>query len=269
MAYYSVRYVSDGSVQLTELWSVPPSSTPLEVADVRIDWPPAGAGAGAQTGILIEDVEGLREELDIRAVKGLAYVPSRAAVIGATGELEAATGDLSDCVRVDGTSGPCGAPAAGFVDGETPAGAVNGVNTSFTLSGTPDPAISVVLYRNGILQKLNLDFTMIGNVVNFAAAATPQTGDMLLTSYRVEPALTALYGFVDAETPAGIIDGVNTSFTLAGTPNPKISLLLYRNGALQRQGLDYSLTGNVINFIYLASVPQTGDNLLASYRIEE
>jgi hypothetical protein len=41
--------------------------------------------------------------------------------------------------------------------------------------------------------------------------------------------------------------------------------LLYRNGILQKQGLDYSLTNQNITFIPQA-IPQPGDVLLASYR---
>lgn len=181
-AYYSVRYVSEGSVESTELWSVPQSSTPLQVRDVRIEWPPTIPAPGQATEVLIDDVVGLRDELDIRTVKGLTYTPSRAAAIGATGELEAAVGELTDCVRVDGSSGPCG--DADFVDGETPSGTLNGVNTSFTLSGTPNPESSLQLYRNGLLQKDGTDYTVTGSAISFLLASVPQTGDVLVASYR-------------------------------------------------------------------------------------
>src|SRR5262245_26122168 len=36
--------------------------------------------------------------------------------------------------------------------------------------------------------------------------------------------------FVDGESPAGVIDGVNSVFTLANAPNPAASLQLFRNG---------------------------------------
>ena len=35
-AYYSVRYISDGTTQFTETWAVKPSATPLTVKEVRI-----------------------------------------------------------------------------------------------------------------------------------------------------------------------------------------------------------------------------------------
>jgi hypothetical protein len=49
-------------------------------------------------------------------------------------------------------------------------------------------------------------------------------------------------------------------------PNPAASLAVYRNGMLQEQGLDYTLSGNQIQFV-AASAPQPGDTLVASYRL--
>lgn len=48
------------------------------------------------------------------------------------------------------------------------------------------------------------------------------------------------------ETPTGAIDGGNTTYTLAYAPSPTSSLMLYLNGVLQVQGVDYTLSGNVI-----------------------
>ena len=74
------------------------------------------------------------------------------------------------------------------------------------------------------------------------------------------PAIT----FVDSETPAGVIDGANNSYTLAFTPAAG-SLHLMRNGTRQKAGLDYNLTGSSISFLPGAT-PQPGDVLLADYR---
>lgn len=67
-------------------------------------------------------------------------------------------------------------------------------------------------------------------------------------------------------TPSGTIDGSNRIFTLASAPNPTGSLLLFKNGLLQRSGAgnDYTLAGNVITFA-TDNVPMPGDILLASY----
>lgn len=68
--------------------------------------------------------------------------------------------------------------------------------------------------------------------------------------------------FVDGEVPAGIIDGLNATFTLSNAPLP-LTLHLYRNGLRMKSGFDYNLTGATITFLF---IPQIGDTLLADYR---
>lgn len=68
------------------------------------------------------------------------------------------------------------------------------------------------------------------------------------------------------EIPTGSVDGTNRVFTLAAAPNPGGSLLLFKNGLLQRAGAsdDYTLSGLTVTFAS-ANTPQTGDTLIASY----
>ena len=184
-AYYIVRFNADGKTQFTELWAVPPSALPLAVKDIRIPSPPGSSVTPPPSVVQMVDVTGLVEALADRPTKSIGFAPNRAALIDATGEIAAVSGSPSDCVRADGTTGPCGASTTiGFVDMETPTGTVNGVNTSFTLTQAPAPAASLHLYRNGILQKPALDYLLSGNAVTFLSVATPQTGDLLVASYR-------------------------------------------------------------------------------------
>lgn len=183
--YYAVKYSSDGRFQFEESWSVPASTRPLRLREVRVTAPAAIEG----TVLPLDQgqVVGLTEDLAARPVRGPGFAPGRAAVISATGALEAAMGDPSDCVRVDGTTGPCGAAGAGmygFKDNETPSGVVDGANTGFTLASTPDPPESLTVHRNGLLQKLGLDYEVSDRTITFLAGAVPQPGDTLLASYR-------------------------------------------------------------------------------------
>jgi len=112
-------------------------------------------------------------------------------VIGETGLLEAAAGEPTDCVRVDGTAGPCGSgdsSAVSFVDNEVPEGNIDGTNRIFTLAVVPIPENSLQLYRNGLLQKSGFDYTLSGDTITFVTGATPQTGDVVLASYRLSSA---------------------------------------------------------------------------------
>jgi len=77
---------------------------------------------------------------------------------------------------------------------------------------------------------------------------------------------TSAAAFVDAEKPAGSIDGTNSTFTLAAAPNPPGSLQLYLSGVEQTAGRDYSLSSNQLTFVPLAT-PQIGDLLVAFYRV--
>lgn len=104
-------------------------------------------------------------------------------------------------------------------------------------------------------------------------AVSPSAIPLKLSDIRIsstavlppDPVMESIPEFADSETPADSIDGVNASFTLAFAPFPAASLLLYRNGLLQRQGSDYTLSGKNILFVP-ASVPAAGDTLVAFYR---
>ena len=190
--YYTVRYNSDGRVQFEETWSVPSSAQALRVRDVRVvtqgsvsaDTGQSGTGGGT-TPIQQSDVQGLIADLGARPLKGPGYAAGRVAVIGALGAVEAAAGSPADCVRVDGSSGPCGTPAPSFVDADTPSGIVDGANPSFSLTNLPDPPSSLAVYRNGVLQKAGFDYDASGRTVQFLSGAVPQPGDTLLASYRL------------------------------------------------------------------------------------
>ncbi len=159
-AVYNVVYNSDGAIQFTETWVVPPSTSPLTVAAVRSSSSISGAVALSQ--FQITDVLGLRTELNIRPTLGAAFAVSRAAVIDSSGGIAGASGNLSDCVHVDGTSGACGTSSAtsGFVDAQTPSGIVDGSNLAFQLATAPSPATSLAFYRNGLALQEGVDFTL-------------------------------------------------------------------------------------------------------------
>ena len=191
---YKVTYNSDGRVQFYETWSVSASTQPLRLPQVRVasgptpgtPGNPGGGTTAPAVGSIEQDVViGLVEDLEARPIKGPGFAPNRAATVNLMGQIESAVGLPSDCVRVDGSSGPCGGTIPGFIDNEALSGAVDGVNLHFTLAGLPDPLSSVALYRNGLLQKLGVDYTITLRDIFFLPAAVPQSGDILQVSYRV------------------------------------------------------------------------------------
>ena len=265
---YSVTYSSDGMIQFKETWSVPASTHAVRLSDVRVASSNAVATdtTGSGGSVQESDVVGLSADLTARPIEGPGYAPGGVAVVNSSGALETASGYASDCVHIDGSSGPCGTGgSAGFVDEESPAGVVDGSNTQFSLSGSPNPVSSLSLYRNGVLQKAGLDYTLNGQTVTFTSAATPQPGDTLLASYRLAGAAPSI-SFMDNDSLSGTEDGSNQQFTLSAAPNPATSLDLFLNGLLQKAGQDYSLSGQTVTFV-TGATPQPGDTLLASYRL--
>lgn len=60
----------------------------------------------------------------------------------------------------------------------TVTGTVNGVNAVFTLPATTGLLYQV--YKNGVLQKPNVMYTLSGNTITFIDPYVPKTGDELL-----------------------------------------------------------------------------------------
>jgi hypothetical protein len=180
---YTVMYLLDGKLTSTETWSVPPSTSALPLRMVRTSASPVTAPPG-DTTIQISDVAGLSDALTERPAKGAGYMPGRILIPDSNGDLSGMNGAADQCVRGDGSLGPCGANLV-FIDLETPNGSLNGTNAAFTLSQTPNPTTSLLLFRNGLLQKVGVDFTLTGSSLSFQAGSVPQPGDLLQASYRV------------------------------------------------------------------------------------
>lgn len=82
------------------------------------------------------------------------------------------------------TSAPSGGVSIRFVDDETLTGTVDGTNAVFTLANVPNPASSLKVYRNGLRQKVGLDYNLNSATVTFVTLAIPQHGDILTADYR-------------------------------------------------------------------------------------
>jgi len=102
---------------------------------------------------------------------------------------------------------------------------------------------------------------------------------VLTVGLNAQAQITSL--FVDGEHPSGVINGVNTHFTLANLPNPLSSVHLYRNGIRQAQALasNYTMQTTTVQVggvptprgqivFTVGSIPQPGDVLLADYRYD-
>lgn len=84
--------------------------------------------------------------------------------------------------RVTGATGGSFLDASRFIKREIPSGAVNGVNTTFTLANTPLAGKEEVFF-NGVLQDVGAgnDYTISGNTITMVIA--PETGTKIRVSY--------------------------------------------------------------------------------------
>jgi hypothetical protein len=273
--YYSVLYTSSGNDQFTETWAVPPSTHPLRVRDVLLS---PSALLNGTPPIEETDVVGLTADLGARPAKGMNYNTGRTAYIDASGALEAVNGSLSDCVHVDGSSGPCGTGSGGttsvtFADAEALAGVVDGSNTAFSISGVPSPSSSLAVFRNGLLQKAGQDYTATGAAIQFLAGSTPQPGDTLLASYRVTPAGTTqgppspqvLCSGTGSATSSTTLTTLGTCAIAPGTLQPgdrvKISFDYSHEGTLT----GFTFTVNWGNTLLVQRSASAGDALISGW----
>jgi hypothetical protein len=86
-------------------------------------------------------------------------------------------------LKADGTfatppSGP------NFADKETPSGTQDGSNQAFTLAHTPNPADSLILTWQGVVQIEGTDFTISGGTITYSGTNAPESGDLQRAWYR-------------------------------------------------------------------------------------
>ncbi|GIU76774.1 MAG: hypothetical protein KatS3mg005_0012 [Bryobacteraceae bacterium] len=204
---YTVRFLPARGSEWTERWIVPNSSGPLTLAQVPRAtlsttslfinpaqiarsgaqvgdvltwlssgrWGPAPPGTGSVS--LAGDVTGPASSTIVTAVRGVPFAPS-APIEGQVFAWDSAQGSMVPRT-INGA----------YADGEVPAGVIDGSNRQFSLSKSPQPAASLMLYRNGILQRAGVDFTLSGQQITFCEMCTPVPGDVLLAYYRWAPSL--------------------------------------------------------------------------------
>ena len=64
---------------------------------------------------------------------------------------------------------------------ETPAGLVNGVNTTYTLTYPPFDGVEIEVFLNGLVQSYTVDYTVAGSTITMTAA--PVVGQQIRVKY--------------------------------------------------------------------------------------
>jgi hypothetical protein len=134
-------------------------------------------------------------------------------------------------------------------------GLINGINTIF-LTATEFLPGSTKLYRNGVRQKLGIDYTE-STTVGVVFTIAPLTGDILVIDYQTG-------NIVSNVTLIGVRNGINVNFT---TPSPFAigQTNVFRNGVLLQLGIDYYESGS--STIVFVVPPVDTDLLVIDYQM--
>jgi hypothetical protein len=119
---------------------------------------------------------------------------------------------------------------------------------------TPAPSAGNIIVANGSLNPVWVAPSGDVSVSTSGALTVNNTAGTGFLKYT---------NYVPNETPGGAINGTNTTFTLANTPQVG-SLCLYWNGQIQEPGAgnDYTISGSTITMLF---TPLSGDKLRAYY----
>jgi len=128
-----------------------------------------------------------------------------------------------------------------------------GLNTQLRGEQISDTSISGAHIIDGVVTEAKLD------VYNSPTDGYVLTWNSAQSKFEWE----TLGGMLCNEVPSGLVNGSNTTYTLANTPVTD-SLTVFLNGLMQEPGggNDYTLATATITF---ATAPESGDILLANY----
>ncbi len=204
---YTVRFLPVRGSEWTERWIVPDASGPLTLAQIPRATVPLPslflqpsqiARAGAQVGDVLTWLSSGRWGPAPPSAGSITLSGDAAGPASATTVVAVRGVPFASAVPVDGQvyvwDSAQGAMVprtinGAYSDGEVPAGVIDGANRQFSLSQSPQPASSLLLYRNGILQRAGVDFTLSGQQITFCEMCTPLPGDILQAYYRWAPSL--------------------------------------------------------------------------------
>jgi uncharacterized protein YoxC len=251
--YYVVVYnSSNGLVTWSEIWQVPPSTTPLTVSQVRQSTTKgsgSGSGGGTQYATLpiaIGQVTGLSTDLNNLS----------ASVTSLNTEIAALTTEVNSGASLTALQAQVDALSTTVSGLSTLSASVTGNTTSIGTLTTNLAALTSTVNTN--VSSLS---TLTTNVGTLGSSVTNLTNTVNSLGAGGSSAM-----FVDSETPAGTMNGTNGVFSLAQTPSPSASLSLYRNGLLQLNGVNFTLAGTAVTFT-ASNIPVSGDLLEAYYRV--
>jgi hypothetical protein len=118
---------------------------------------------------------------------------------------------------------------------------------------------------------LNLSSTTVSNIDKILIQDTSDGDSLKTVTVQSILDLTDLVGgdsglLQDGEVPNGVINSVNTNFILSYVPANPNSIIVVLNGIIQYNGIDYTVTDDIITFI---TPPVTGSTIYAYNGVTE
>jgi len=147
-----------------------------------------------------------------------------------------------DLVALKGTDGT----SAGIFVRETPTGAIDGVNTVFTLSVAPTQATNLAVYIDGIFLD-DADYSLGGTTLTLTTA--PALGQTIFVQYSHSGSILGggteqiIYHTISGPEEAA------KQFTLSVAPaNALLTLVDIIGGVPQQYSVDFTITGTTFNW---------------------
>ena len=136
----------------------------------------------------------------------------------------------------------------------------DGSTTAFTLSETPAFANSVMVFVDGILQKLTTNYSISGNTLTFTSAPD--------ASAEIEAKHMGLRGVMrrgpDYQYDSFAGDGSTVAFTLSNTGVPTNSAFVFYNGICLKPTTDYAISGSTMTITF---APVASSEIMVRYQL--
>ena len=138
---------------------------------------------------------------------------------------------------------------------------VNNSTTQFTLSEAPAAANSVMVFIDGILQKLTTNYTITGTTLDFGNGNAPATGSEIEVKHL--GLRTTARRSVAMQLDTHTFNGSVNNFTLSNDVDTKDAFVFY-NGVCMTPTTDYAISGKVITFTF---TPVANSQVMVRYGV--
>ena len=136
----------------------------------------------------------------------------------------------------------------------------DGNTAAFTLTETPPNSNSVLVFVDGILQKITTNYTISGSTLTFTSNPA-NTSEIEVKHMGVRGVLRRGPDYIyDSFTG----DGTDTTFTLTHTGVPTNNAFVFYNGVALKPTTDYSISGAVLTITF---APQSASEIMVRYQI--